>query len=121
MAVQLFRLRGVSEQETEEILALLTEHQIDFYLTPAGNWGISMPAIWLNDESQLEQARQLISRYQQQRSQQARQEYEAARQQGRQRRLRDVFRESPIVFIIYLLAVLIVLVFSTLPFVFIGK
>ncbi len=121
MAVQLFRLRGVSEQETEEILALLTEHGIDYYLTPAGNWGISMPAIWLDDESQLDRAKQLIDTYQQQRYQRARQDYEDARRHGRQRRLRDVFRESPTVFIIYLLAILIVLFFATLPFIFIGN
>jgi len=51
MAVQLFKLKGVPEDEAEDIRNLLTNHYIDHYETPAGNWGISMPAIWLNKES----------------------------------------------------------------------
>ena len=33
--------RGVPEDEAEEIDALLSEHGIDHYLVPPGNWGIS--------------------------------------------------------------------------------
>jgi len=50
MSKILFRLNGVSEDEIEDVRELLTEHDIDFYETPPGNWGISMPAIWVKED-----------------------------------------------------------------------
>ena len=76
MAAQLFKLRNVPEDEAQEIRDLLSQYQIDYYETPAGNWGISMPAIWLNDEQQLEQAKELIEKYQEERQIRARRDYE---------------------------------------------
>ena len=67
MPVPVFRLRNVPDDEAEEIRNLLKHNHIDFYETPAGNWGISMPAIWLNDDDQLERAKELIKEYQQHR------------------------------------------------------
>mgnify|MGYP000122608217 CR=1 FL=1 len=36
-----------------------------YYETPAGNWGISMPALWLKDENahDLDRAKALIEKY----------------------------------------------------------
>ncbi len=68
MAVKLFRLRHVPEDELEEIRALLLEHDVAFYETTAGGWGISEAAIWLHDPEQLESAKALLERYQQERS-----------------------------------------------------
>ena len=47
MALLLFRLRNVPDDEADEVRHLLNENSIEFYETSAGNWGISMPAIWL--------------------------------------------------------------------------
>lgn len=63
MARLLFKLRGVPEQEANEIRALLTLHQIDFYETPVDRWGVSMPAIWVVDDSVAEKAQQLLEEY----------------------------------------------------------
>jgi len=68
MAVQLFKLRNVPEDEAQEIRDLLAKNNIDYYETPAGNWGISMPAIWLHDEDEIEDAKRLIDAYQLQRA-----------------------------------------------------
>ena len=121
MAVQLFRLRNVSEEEARAICDLLEQNAIDFYVTPAGNWGISMPAIWLHDNSRLDEARRLIDEFQQQYTLKARQEYEQRRLEGRHTRLRDVIRENPFLFLIYFVAILVILLLATLPFVFMGK
>ena len=56
MPVKLFSLRGVPDDEADEIRALLAQHAIDYYETPPGNWGVSMPAIWLPDDSELARA-----------------------------------------------------------------
>lgn len=68
MSVLFFSLRGVPEDEADEVRTLLTEHEIDFYETPAGNWGISMPALWLRDETQLPEVQTLLDSYQTQRA-----------------------------------------------------
>ena len=67
MAHLLFKLKGVPETEADEVRALLTEHQIDFYETPPSIWGVSMEAIWLRDDEQLVTAQQLLHEYQQRR------------------------------------------------------
>jgi hypothetical protein len=82
LARLLFRLRNVPDDEAFEVRELLNEHNISFYETTAGNWGISMPAIWLNDETDYEQARGLLDIYQQERARRMRADYESARARG---------------------------------------
>jgi len=113
MAIQVFRLRNVPDDEAEEIRQLLTEHHIDFYETPAGNWGISMPALWLKDEAQLDRAKALIARYQQQRLQQAQ---ENAALIKPWQAWWAVFRQDPGRFIIYMGLIGIIVYFSLMPF-----
>ena len=123
MSKQIFRLRNVPDDEAEEIRLLLREHEIEFYETPGGNWGISMPALWLNDknEHRAEEAKALIERYQEERAVRIRREYEELKQQGKHRRLSDAFRERPLEFIFYLLIVALILYLSTKPFLDLGN
>jgi hypothetical protein len=118
MSKQIFRLRNVPDDEAGEIRLLLQEHGIDFYETPGGNWGISMPALWLNDENEhrAEEAKGLIEQYQEERAVRIRREYEELKQQGKHRRLSDAFRERPLEFLFYLLIVALILYLSTKPF-----
>lgn len=116
MPVPLFRLRNVPDEEAEEIRLLLTENDIDFYETPAGNWGISMPSIWLDDETQLARAKALIESYQEERTVRKRLEYEQLKQEGKQRTIIDVAREQPLLLIFYLTIVVLILYVSTKPF-----
>lgn len=119
MAVLIFRLRGVPDDEAEDIRALLQAHHFDFYETPPGNWGISMPALWLRDDADAERARELIADYQQERSRKSREAYEALKRQGKQPTLWKKFLSGPLRFIFYLAGILAVLYLSTMPF--IGK
>jgi hypothetical protein len=82
MALLLFSLRNVPDDEAEDIRDLLSENSISFYETHAGNWGISMPAIWLSDESQLKPAREVINSYQEERKQCLQKEYAKLKQSG---------------------------------------
>lgn len=118
MAKLLFRLRNVPEDEIEEVQTLLNEHQIDFYETSAGNWGISMPALWVRDETQYPQARALLDAYQADRSARVRAEYARLKQAGRHETILSRFRANPFVFIAYLF---VVYALVYLPFKFISE
>ena len=68
MAGPVFRLKDVPADEAEDVRNLLADKDIEFYETSAGNWGVSMPALWLRDDSDWDRARALIDEYQQQRA-----------------------------------------------------
>ena len=60
-------MRHVPEDEAREVRELLASNKIEFFETFAGNWGVSMPALWLIKKGQYKHARRLIDDYQQQR------------------------------------------------------
>ncbi len=116
MAVLLFKLNGVPEDEAEDVRALLAENAIDVYETEAGRWGISLAAIWLRDEEQLQHARTLIDEYQQQRYIRAREEYERKKAAGEVETLLGRALRHPIRFTFYLSVILLILYLSLMPF-----
>lgn len=120
MPIKLFNLRGVPDDEAEEIRDLLTSNRIDYYETPGGNWAVSAPAIWLNDDSHWHKAHELIEQYQRERLIRARKEYSQLRKEGKHRTIADLISENPIRFIIYLAAIAAILYFSTKPFINLG-
>lgn len=121
MAILLFKLRGVPDDEADAIRALLSENRIEYYETTAGNWGISLPAIWLRDDSRLAEARALIARYEQQRQETARQDYAQQKQAGTHRTLFQVARQEPFRLFLYLVIIAIILYLSTVPFINFGE
>lgn len=76
MAVLLFHLRNVPEEEAEAVRRLLTEHGVDTFESRAGFWGLGVAAIWLHDPEELPRARALIDAYQQDLAEQVRREHE---------------------------------------------
>jgi len=120
MAVKLFPLRGVPDDEAEDVRELLTDNQIAFYETSAGNWGVSMPAIWLHDDSQLQTAKTLIGEYQTQRAIEQRGIYEQLKQEGKHRTFWQMLWEEPLKVVAYIGIVLVILYFSTKPFLSLG-
>jgi len=121
MAVKLFTLRNVLEDEAEEIRALLEQNSIDFYETPAGNWGMSLPAIWLNDEALFDKATLLIDEYQKARSIRVRAEFDALKKAGKHKTLVDGFKENPVRLIAYLFVILVLIYISTIPYIDFGE
>ncbi len=117
MSKLLFRLRGVPEDEAREVRDLLEANEIDFYETTAGNWGISLPAIWLTDEAQFAVARKLLDSYQSERSRRVRLEYELDRQRGEAKTLWHSFVEDPLRFMAYVALAGLVLYLSLVVFV----
>lgn len=116
MPVLLFKLRSVPDDEAEDVRALLDENHIDFYETDAGNWGISLPAIWLPDDLQQERAKALLATYQEARYIRVRGEYEQLKREGKQRTFVDLFQENPTQFVLYGVIILGILYLSVKPF-----
>lgn len=121
MAIKLTSLRDMPDDEIAEIRELLERYRIDFYETPAGNWGISAPTIWLREHDDLAIAKQRLQEYQQERSQRIHTEYEQLRQQGQQRTFIDQIREYPLRVVALLALAAAVAYFSVMPFIEIGQ
>ena len=120
MPVQLFNLRNVPDDEADDIRALLEQHAIDYYETPSGNWGISIPALWLPDEARLTEARALIEDYQSERLARVRAEYRQAARSGELPTLLARIRHNPLQVLLIVAFALAVLYFSTRPFLDLG-
>ncbi len=116
MAKLIFRLRGVPDDEAEDIRLLLEKNHFDFYETDAGNWGISMPAFWLNDEAEYDRAKTLIDSYQEKRANDARQQWDENKQKGQQPTLLRSLTERPAASLGLLLFCCVILYFSIKPF-----
>ena len=121
MAKLIFKLKSVSYDEADDIKNLLTENKIEFYESPAGNWEISMHALWLNDEAQYAQAKQLIDEYQVKRSQRIRLETQQKIDQGEYETFIQRLFNKPIQIFITLAIIIFILYFSIMPFLEIGK
>lgn len=77
MAILLFRLNQVPEDEAEDIRQLLDDGNFDIYETSSGFWGLGVAAIWLRDKNEQPWAQKLIDDYQQQRAETMRADYNA--------------------------------------------
>jgi len=116
VAELLFKLRNVPDDEAADVRELLQEQDILFYETTAGSWGVSMPAIWLHDNSRLAEAKALLDAYQKNRQAEARSAYEQALARGEKRTVLTLAAESPLKVALLLAALLFVLYVSIMPF-----
>ena len=105
MAQLLFSLRNVPDDEAHDVRELLSESAIDFYETPPGNWGISMPALWLSNPIQRELATFLIQEYQEQRMLVQRLRYRQLTARGEAPTLLENLRKNPWLLVFSLAAV----------------
>ncbi len=112
MSKILFRMRDVPEDEAEEVRVLLKEHNIEFFETFAGNWGISMPAIWIKNHGEFEQARDLLNEYQTLRAQKIRQDYQEKIDKGEAKSALQFFLDRPFQFLAYWLLIVLVMFIS---------
>lgn len=112
MALLLFSLRHVPDDEADDIRDLLVENQLNFYETSAGNWGVSMPAIWLSDDQQYTKARSLIDEYQEQRRITLHEEYQQLKQSGQANTFYKNLWRNPAQTIVFIAAMILVIYLS---------
>jgi len=117
MAKKLIVTRNMPDDEVEDIERLLRENGIPFYLTPAGNWGISLPAFWVESSDDYPRARRLLDDYEAERQQRVRAEYEAQKRAGTQRTIFDEMREHPLRFLITVAFIGFLLYITLHPFI----
>ena len=63
MAKRLFIISGITDKESEDIITLLNDNYINFYITQRGGWMQSLETIWVKDHSQLEHAQNILHSY----------------------------------------------------------
>lgn len=121
MAIRLFPLKNVPEDEVEDVRNLLLDNDIDIYETPEVFFGIFPGAIWLANEDQLEEAKSLIKDYQEKRRRLVKEELSRLKKEGKQKTMVDKIIEDPLQFIIYLAIILFIIYLSIIPFIDFGK
>ncbi|MDH5446506.1 MAG: DUF6164 family protein [Gammaproteobacteria bacterium] len=112
MAVLIFKLRFVPDDEAQDIRDLLFENNIDYHETSAGLLGISVPGFWVINEEQADKARALIDDYQQLRQKRVQEEYRLNK-----RTATDMFKENPVRYAGSILAIILILFFMVYLFV----
>jgi hypothetical protein len=117
MAYLLFKLNNVPDDEATDIRELLTEHDIYFYETLAGMWRLGVEAIWLPDDTNAERAVELIRVYQLERSARQQKSYADLLSSGQAPTLWQNFWGSPLRFVLLIIAVVIVLGVTLIPFI----
>ena len=118
MSKLLFKMRHVPEDEARDVRDLLEKNNIEFFETFSGNWGISIPAIWVSRNDQYTEARKVIDAYQAKRTDKVKKELLDQEDKGVKLKVRDVFIQSPLRFLLILLAIFIVLYISLRFFIF---
>ena len=63
MAIRIFSYPWSAEEEADGIRSLLQSHHIDYFETPASRWGFTNAAIWLKNDTDLDEARSLLQQH----------------------------------------------------------
>ncbi len=121
MARLLMNLRNVPDDESDDVRALLYEHDVDFYETKASKWGLSSACLWLRDESQYEVAKALLAEYQQTRASRAQAEYAERKRRGEAATWYTLFLRNPLRFAIYTVAIVLVFYLALLPVILLNR
>lgn len=100
----LLNLRMATDDEAAEIRELLDHHDVDWYETQPGFWGISAGGIWLRDLERATEVKGLLDVYQKRRVARVRAELETARREGRAPTFVGELRANPGRMLMHLLA-----------------
>lgn len=118
----LLNLRLATDDEADDIRALLDEHQVDWYETKPGFWGISAGGIWLRDLERAAEVKRVLDAYQAERVVRVRAEQDAARRDGTAPTFLGELRANPARMLIQLLAAaLLVAITIALPFMLLSR
>lgn len=122
MAKLLLNLRLATDDEAAEIRELLDQHQVDWYQTQPGFWGISAGGIWLRDLERVVEVKQLLDAYQKQRVARVRSELAAARLDGTAPTFLSALKADPLRMCLQLAAVVLLIVLTiAVPFMLLSR
>lgn len=112
----LLNLRRATDDEADDVRALLDAKGISFYETTPNLWGISAGGIWVTRDADFAAAKQAFDDYERERSARVRAEYAAARQAGKAETIASILRDDPLRVVMTVVGILIILGLATLPF-----
>lgn len=112
----LLNLRGVPDDEADDVRAVLDAEHIAYYETTPSLWGISSGGIWVAEDADFAAAKRAVDDYERERSARVRAEYAAAKRAGTAETLGSLLRDDPLRVVMTVLGILIVLGLATLPF-----
>ncbi len=121
MAKLLLNLRGVPDDEADDIRMLLDERGIEFYETPPSRWQVSAGGIWIRRREDAAAAARLLAEYQAERRDRSRAEYRAAQARGEVKTLWTAVCEDPVRAFAVLLGMAFIVGVLALPFVLLGR
>lgn len=121
MSTLIFRLNHVDADEAEEVRQLLVDHELDFYETSAGRWGLSVAGIWLVDDASAELARELLRDYAEQRQFEIRAQYQQGRNSGDIPSLAQRISRAPLRYLAIALLAAAIVYLSISPFIDMGS
>lgn len=116
MARLLLNLRGVPEDEADDVRALLDGRGIAYYETRPGPLHITAGAIWVRHDADYPIARSVMSDYQSRRAEEARREHERRVREGTAETLLSSVRRRPLPTVLYLGVIVALLYFAIRPF-----
>lgn len=112
----LLNLRTATDDEADDVRALLDAKRIAFYETTPSLWGISSGGIWVTEDADFAAAKRAFDDYEQQRTERVRAEYAAAKRAGTAETIASTWRDDPLRVVMTVVGILIVLGLATLPF-----
>ena len=121
MSTLIFRLNNVEADEAEEVRQLLVDHELDFYETSAGRWGLSVAGIWLRDDSRAELARELLRDYAAKRQLEVRTQYQRSREHGEIPSLAQRIARAPMRYLAISVLAAAIIYLSISPFINLGR
>lgn len=116
MATLLMRTGGAEPAEVDGMMDVLLEHEIACYTTESGRWGLGVNALWLADDTNLNEARRLIAVFQEGYATKMKAAYKALEEEGVAPSFLSRLWAQPGVALLTLVALGIVILVSLVPF-----
>ena len=114
MSKLLLNLRGVPDDEADDVRRFLDAGGIGYYETRPNIWGIS-GCIWIRDDRDLAEAKRLMADYQREREKRARAERAEAERSGTALTFAEVLRTRPLQVVLTAIAIVLLLGLTALP------
>lgn len=120
MSKLLLNLRGVPDDEADDVRHLLDSGGIGYYETRPSLWGTTSGGIWIAD-SDVAEVKRLMAEYQRERQARARAELAEAQRNGTAETFLDVLRTQPLRVTLTMLGVALLLALMALPVLLLSK
>ncbi len=119
MSKRLLNLRGVPDDEADDVRRFLESSGIGYHETEPSMWGTS-GGIWIHD-ADVAEAKRLMSEYQREREARARAERAEAERNGTAETFVAVLRTEPLRVVLTVIGVLLLLALMAIPVLLLSK